>query len=85
MNKGLGYRNSQGYICIQLTNIAIQILVFTILVRTLNSRGNKFVNFSENYVLPNISESTVLEKGKDKSNKSIHEHTCLILAQKAKQ
>ena len=34
--------------------------MLTILARTLNSRGNEFTNISENLVLVNISESTVL-------------------------
>ena len=33
-----------------------------ILARTLNSRGIEFANISENYVLANISESTVTSK-----------------------
>ena len=34
--------------------------MFLILARTLSSRGNEFANISENLVLTNISESTVI-------------------------
>ena len=54
------FLNSQA--SLRLTIIAILRLVFTILARTLNSRGNEFANISENHVLANISESTVSRK-----------------------